>query len=39
MEDIMATYKGKRNPNYKHGRFCNEYIHKCKDCGKILGKD
>jgi hypothetical protein len=28
--------KGKNNPNYKHGRYCNPNF--CTDCGKIIDK-
>lgn len=31
-------YKGKNNPNYRHGRNCKNAKHLCLDCGKSIDK-
>ena len=33
---LLLNHKGKRNPNYKHGKCCT--IHRCVDCNKIIDR-
>lgn len=38
LENHNCNYKGKNNPNYKHGGYVSSNIFNCIDCGKIISR-